>query len=188
MTDDSSLLLTPKASTPSLAATSFSADKTPLRRLVGRDETSSDIADLKHHMDKSFIALQEQSRRDVDKILGALQQESAKRTALEARFHAQLLLQSENMVAMELKLLRLEAMVERRREQQSRQPSHDNAATRRASSRSCHANNEVSNVAVISSGASLTSGVTATSLLDDDDRSDGSASSKRVTSHWFLFR
>ena len=45
-----------------------------------------------------------------------MQHESAKRTALEQNLHAQLLLQSETMMAMELKLLRLEAQVERRRE------------------------------------------------------------------------
>jgi hypothetical protein len=42
-----------------------------------------------------------------------LQHESSKRLASEQRLHSQLLLQSETMVVMELKLLRLEAKVER---------------------------------------------------------------------------
>jgi hypothetical protein len=50
------------------------------------------------------------------KVFSTLQQESAKRTALEQNLHAQLLLQSETMMAMELKLLRLEARVKRRPE------------------------------------------------------------------------
>jgi hypothetical protein len=48
-------------------------------------------------------------------VITVIQQESNKRiSSLENRLHAQLLLQSETMVAMELKLLRLESKVERR--------------------------------------------------------------------------
>ena len=58
-----------------------------------------------------------------------IQQESNKRiSSLENRLHAQLLLQSETMVAMELKLLRLESKVERREamilSQQQRRRAH----------------------------------------------------------------
>ena len=49
-----------------------------------------------------------------------LQQESAKRSALEQRMHSQLLLQAETMIAMEVKLLRLEAKVEKREAAQRR--------------------------------------------------------------------
>ena len=57
--------------------------------------------------------IQSQNQFNCDKILSFLQSESQKRFAIEHRLHSQLLLQSESMVAMELKLLRLEAKVER---------------------------------------------------------------------------
>ena len=69
------------------------------------------FADLKDHLDKTLTETREQTRRDFHKVLLALQQESAKRTAMEGRLHSHILLQSETMVAMELKLLRLEAKV-----------------------------------------------------------------------------
>lgn len=56
-------------------------------------------------------------------VIHVIQQEQAKRTALESRLHSQLLIQSESMVAMELKLLRLEAKVAHRElHRQRRQP------------------------------------------------------------------
>ena len=69
------------------------------------------IADLRFHMDYRIVETRELNRRDSDRVLQIVQQEQAKRTALESRLHSQLLLQSESMVAMELKLLRLEAKV-----------------------------------------------------------------------------
>lgn len=53
-------------------------------------------------------------------VVAVIQQETTKRMSLEQRLHSQLLLQSETMVAMELKLLRLEAKVERREAAQRR--------------------------------------------------------------------
>jgi len=64
------------------------------------------------------------------KVLQIVQQEQTKRTALEARLHSQLLLQSESMVAMELKLLRIEAKVAHRDSRfQRRQPNIGNITT-----------------------------------------------------------
>ena len=61
--------------------------------------------------------IQSQNQIYFEKILSFLQSESQRRNAIEHRLHSQLLLQSESMVAMELKLLRLEAKVERREKQ-----------------------------------------------------------------------
>jgi len=163
MTDDASLQLTPKASTPAFY------------------ETTTDTYDLKQHMDKTLAELKEDSRQNFDKIVSILQQESAKRTALEQRLHAQLLLQNESMIAMELKLMRLEAKVERREQPRNQQQQQNGNAPRRSSRTLRNASsNDVSNIAVISSGASLTSGVTATSLddVEQDVSCDGSDSSK----------
>lgn len=72
------------------------------------------ITDLRFHVDYRIGELREFNRLDSERILQAVQQEQQKRTALEARLHSQLLLQSESMVAMELKLLRLEAKINQR--------------------------------------------------------------------------
>jgi hypothetical protein len=110
------------------------------------------ITDLRFHVDYRIGELRELNRRDSERgttycmfgsffycrvistpsflmlihtptVLLVVQQEQAKRTALEARLHSQLILQSESMVAMELKLLRLEAQVANRESQrQRRQP------------------------------------------------------------------
>jgi len=84
------------------------------------------IADLRLHVDYKMGELQEVNRRESERVLQVVQQEQTKRTALEARLHSQLLLQSESMVAMELKLLRLEAKVAQR---QGRQQPRQSGAT-----------------------------------------------------------
>ena len=111
-----------------------------------------------------------------------MQQESAKRSALEQRLHAHLLLQNETMVAMELKLLRLEAKVERREAAQRQQ---QRVATPRTNAQLFQTIEEVEVTrerGAISSGASLASGVTAGSFVgeDGDDNDDvlSQASSK----------
>ena len=48
--------------------------------------------------------------------MATLQNESNRRSAIENRLHAQLLLQAETLIAMEVKLLKLEAKVEKREE------------------------------------------------------------------------
>lgn len=101
-----------------------------------------------------------------------VQQESVKRTALEQRLHSHLLLQNEIMVAMELKLMRLEAKVERRESTQRQQ----RLPTPRINAPIFQTIDEVpANEAVISSGASLASGVTAGTFAEDgvvDDNDD----------------
>jgi len=82
----------------------------------GRGGTSdlllSAINDLRGHVDRTLDGVRDQNRSDFEKVLAIMQNESSKRSALESRLHAQLLLQSEAMVAMEMKLLRLEASEE----------------------------------------------------------------------------
>ena len=72
----------------------------------------SAINDLRGHVDRTLDGVRDQNRSDFEKVLAIMQNESSKRSALESRLHAQLLLQSEAMVAMEMKLLRLEASEE----------------------------------------------------------------------------
>mmetsp|Transcript_22942 Transcript_22942/g.35319 ORF Transcript_22942/g.35319 Transcript_22942/m.35319 type:complete len:587 (-) Transcript_22942:192-1952(-) len=60
-------------------------------------------------MEKNLGEWRDHFDKSLGKVISVMQQETARRTALENRLHAQLVLQSENMVAMELKLLRLEA-------------------------------------------------------------------------------
>lgn len=118
-------------------------------------------------------------------VLSVLQQESAKRTALEGRLHSQLLMQSETMVAMELKLLKLEAKLERKeaaaRAQKSRptpfrtidETSYGQIQVQRPPGSRLPppprqvSDTEPTNIAVISSGASLASGVTAEGFMED---------------------
>jgi len=86
------------------------------------------ISDLRFHVDYRMGEMRELNRRDSERVSQIVQQEQAKRTALETRLHSQLLLQSESMVAMELKLLRLEAKVANRdSRRQRRQPNVVNA-------------------------------------------------------------
>jgi hypothetical protein len=114
-----------------------------------------------------------------------MQHESAKRIALEKRLNSQLLLQNETMVAMELKLLRLESKVERREAAQRQQQRVGNV---RSNAPAIQTIEEVSrqlelrvtpqhgmepaNMAVFSSGASLASGVTVGSFVGDGDESE----------------
>lgn len=156
---------------------------------------------FKSHLDQTMSEMKDQSKRDTESILAVMHQESAKRNALEQRLHSQMLLQNERMVAMELKLLRLEAKVERReasiRQQQNQQQQQrsyssythqqytsnrlpptfttiNESALEMPPSARLNANNSSiaeetpPNMAVISSGASLASGVTAGSFLGDD--------------------
>jgi hypothetical protein len=157
---------------------------------------------FKTHLDSAMGAMQDHNKRDFDNLLSVMQQESARRNALEHRLHSQLLLQNEHMVAMELKLLRLEAKVERREavirqqtyyqqqqhqllQQQPRSSHHSftlpttiqecsmeiipqNSHRTATSSLAIPEEESPPNLAVISSGASLASGVTAGSFLNDD--------------------
>jgi hypothetical protein len=126
-------------------------------------------------------------------VVMVMQQESTKRAVMEQRLHSQLLLQNESMVAMELKLLRLEAKVERRDAAQRQQRSRNNAvATIRTidevESHSLSTGtraSEPTNIAVHSSGASLASGVTEELGEDDEEEVGSQQSSKLVVLHLF---
>eukprot|EP00956_Cyclotella_meneghiniana_P035573 scaffold116131_cov76-Cyclotella_meneghiniana.AAC.2 len=108
------------------------------------------ITELRLHVDYRMEELGQANRRDLERVTQIIHQEQAKRTALESRLHSHLLMQSESMVstpipelnvyvniisefifsestvkvAMELKLLRLEAKVANRElHRQRRQPA-----------------------------------------------------------------
>lgn len=86
-----------------------------LQMLATRDNgMMKSLEEVKTLMTLKFREMEISSRKEVDRVVIALQQESSKRSALEARMHSQLLLQAETMVAMEVKLLRLESKVEKR--------------------------------------------------------------------------
>lgn len=72
------------------------------------------LSDFKEATLSSIHDIRMQQKRDMDRLISILQNESNRRQALEGRMHAQLLLQAETMVAMEVKLLKLEAKVEKR--------------------------------------------------------------------------
>ena len=133
--------------------------------------------------------------------MSVVQAETSRRVAIENRLHSQLLLQSENMIAMELKLLRLEAKAAASGPQGSlRGTSRSSAHTTNSlisNSRNisnAHVNNSVAiedgceslgsstatpsmfssrpiRTAIMSSTASLASGVTADEVLQEGDTS-----------------
>ena len=108
---DSAVAAAPSANSTAAVAASAMADSGG-----GGGGTSdlllSAINDLRGHVDRTLDGVRDQNRSDFEKVLAIMQNESSKRSALESRLHAQLLLQSEAMVAMEMKLLRLEASEE----------------------------------------------------------------------------
>jgi hypothetical protein len=65
------------------------------------------ITDLRFHVDYRIGELREVNRRDSERVLQIVQQEQARRTALEARLHSQLLMQSESMVSDAIAILLL---------------------------------------------------------------------------------
>ncbi|KAK1748536.1 hypothetical protein QTG54_000475 [Skeletonema marinoi] len=99
------------------------ADDVPA--LVSNAHILRAITDLRFHVDYRIGELREVNRRDSERVLQLVQQEQARRTALEARLHSHLLMQSESMVATELKVLRLEAKIASRESfRQSRHQSN----------------------------------------------------------------
>ncbi len=77
----------------------------------------------------SLNSVKEQQKRDMERLTTMLQNESNRRHAVEGRLHAQMLLQAETMVAMEVKLLRLEAKVEKQDGQKRRSPANAGGTT-----------------------------------------------------------
>jgi hypothetical protein len=71
------------------------------------------LTEFKNATISSLSSVKEQQKRDMDRLSNMIQNESNRRQILDGRLHAQLLLQAETMVAMEVKLLRLEAKVEK---------------------------------------------------------------------------
>lgn len=144
----------------------FSAQQRPANPQNGENGQQLQIlfAGLQNQLDARFQELQEENRHTMDKMVSILQQESAKRVALEQRFQNQLLLQNEAMVAMELKLLRLEAKLEGKevaqRNHHQNQNRHNSRTTSSRTNNMEEADSSRRGMAVITSGASLASGVT----------------------------
>ncbi len=74
------------------------------------------LSDFRNMTMSNIIAVKDQHRRDMERLTTMLQNESNRRHAIEGRLHAQMLLQAETMVAMEVKLLRLESKVEKQQD------------------------------------------------------------------------
>eukprot|EP00574_Skeletonema_japonicum_P005970 CAMPEP_0201716524 /NCGR_PEP_ID=MMETSP0593-20130828/2467_1 /ASSEMBLY_ACC=CAM_ASM_000672 /TAXON_ID=267983 /ORGANISM="Skeletonema japonicum, Strain CCMP2506" /LENGTH=926 /DNA_ID=CAMNT_0048206335 /DNA_START=33 /DNA_END=2813 /DNA_ORIENTATION=- len=106
-----------KRESPTVVPPTGGSDDAPAH--VSNAQVLRAITDLRFHVDYRIGELREVNRRDSERVLQLMQQEQARRTALEARLHSQLLMQSESMVAMELKVLRLEAKIA-----SHRQPRH----------------------------------------------------------------
>lgn len=71
------------------------------------------MRDFKSDTLTSINSMKMQHKRDIDRLTNMIQNEANRRHAIEGRLHSQLLLQAETMVAMEVKLLKLEAKVEK---------------------------------------------------------------------------
>lgn len=140
--------------------------------IVGKEELQGMMESMTTRIDKAFQEIMTQQRKDFDRVFQQVQSESQKHTTIESRLHAQLLLQSESMVAMELKLLRLEAKMQQKDQTRSRFSLHPVIETRHRDDEDCLSLEEEDDVPartthVLSSGASLVSAVTATSGLED---------------------
>ena len=74
----------------------------------------SSLSNIQSSLSIALSQIQSENRSHHDKIKTLILTESKQRMALESRLHSQLLLQSEAMIAMEMKLMRLEAKVEKK--------------------------------------------------------------------------
>jgi len=81
---------------------------------ISEKRMESYMREIQMSLGMGLREIKEQNRRDFERVTATLQNESNRRAALEGRLHAQILLQSETLIAMEVKLLKLEAKVEKR--------------------------------------------------------------------------
>lgn len=82
-----------------------------------QQQTATDqllLSSLINHIDTKFQTIQQSQKDYFTRMMTQISLESNKKSQIEHRLHSQLLLQSESMIAMELKILRLEARVEKR--------------------------------------------------------------------------
>jgi len=139
--------------------------------VMGKDELQSWMEAMTSRLEKAVQEVLTQQRKDFDRVTSLLQSESQKHTNIEARLHAQLMLQSESMVAMELKLMRLETKIQQKEQSRSRLrfsviDEEVGVPFDNVPARTTH---------VLSSGASLVSAVTATSGLEDGGEDEDEA-------------
>lgn len=82
----------------------------------GRNNVNGNILSFLNEFKTQMMSQMEEIRsshhRDTENLINLLKNESNRRSAVESRLHAQMLLQAETIVAMEIKLLRLEAKLE----------------------------------------------------------------------------
>ena len=74
----------------------------------------SSLSNIQSSLGIALSQIQSENRAHHEKIKNLIQTESKQRMTLESRLHSQLLLQSEAMIAMEMKVMRLETKVERK--------------------------------------------------------------------------
>lgn len=139
--------------------------------VMGKDELQSWMEAMTTRLEKAVQEVLTQQRKDFDRVTSLLQADSLKHTNIESRLHAQLMLQSESMVAMELKLMRLETKIQQKEQSRSRLrfsviDEEEGIPLDNVPARTTH---------VLSSGASLVSAVTATSGLEDGGEDEEAA-------------
>lgn len=76
------------------------------------DRTEEIITSLKSYMNQQFSTLQHENRKEFDALLQVLKNESRQRVEMEQRLQHQLLVQEEAFVALERRLVRLEAKLD----------------------------------------------------------------------------
>ena len=100
------------ATTPTTTHPPSSSSDFPLH--TSAHHIMSSLSNIQSSISIALSQIQSENRNHHEKIKSLIQAESKQRMALESRFHSQLLLQSEAMIAMEMKLMRLEAKVEKK--------------------------------------------------------------------------
>jgi hypothetical protein len=78
------------------------------------------LAEFKTQIMSQMEEIRSSHHRDTENLIHLLKNESNRRSAVENRLHAQMLLQAETIVAMEIKLLRLEAKLEEKEAEKRR--------------------------------------------------------------------
>eukprot|EP00979_Chaetoceros_neogracilis_P007053 scaffold1465_cov222-Chaetoceros_neogracile.AAC.2 len=91
----------------------LSLTETGLNGASRSDNVMDFLTEFKGTIISNISSIQQQQKRDTDRIANMIQNESNRSRILEGRLHSQLLLQAETMIAMEVKLLKLEAKVEK---------------------------------------------------------------------------
>jgi len=91
------------------------------------DNVMDFLTEFKGTILSNISSIQQQQKRDTDRLANMIQNESNRSHVLEGRLHSQLLLQAETMVAMEVKLLRLEAKVEKQERHKRKNSGANNA-------------------------------------------------------------